>query len=98
MHDMKCLLTIGYTDILLPDHKDVGKIIDLLSKGVECRKVYPGNDRGLVITNELRIEFEMVRNDIHIDFAEDFIPTDPQPVSRQSKAKVRLQPHRKALP
>jgi len=33
---MKCVLRIGYIEILLPDDKGIGKIMETLSKGVEC--------------------------------------------------------------
>ena len=41
---MRCVLRIGYESFLLPDHKGVDKIIDMLSKGVKCRTWYGHGD------------------------------------------------------
>jgi hypothetical protein len=34
---MKCVLRIGYVEILLPDHKGVEKVVETLSRGMLCR-------------------------------------------------------------
>jgi hypothetical protein len=60
---MKCILKIGYTNILLADHKGIEKIVDMLSKGMECRKDYENStyrNESIIVEREIEIGFELL--------------------------------------
>lgn len=68
---MKCILTIGYTDILLPDHKGVEKIIDMLSKGAVCNRRYRGSTEAVEIREELEVEFRLLPPSTEFTFSSE---------------------------
>ena len=71
--DMKCILRIGYTDILLPDHKGVEKLVEMLSKGMKCSKQYRNDchTRVIRIEEEVDISFELLPTSTQFEVAEE---------------------------
>lgn len=85
---MKCILRINYTDILLPDHKDAGKILDILGKGALCDRYGGSNYDTITISGELEVELKMLKPSTRIEFspemeekAESFVEKPKRPAS-----------------
>lgn len=58
---MKCLLRIGYSEeILLPDHKEAAKLLDILSKGMLVERDYGLHRETVTIRGELEIQLHML--------------------------------------
>jgi hypothetical protein len=66
---MKCMLRIGYMEILLPDDKNIGKIIETLSKGVECR--YSSYEKRLEIQDEIEVSVKILPASTKIEVSEE---------------------------
>ena len=68
---MKCVLRIGFSSFLLPDHKGVEKIIDMLSKGMEC-DTYFGRGDEVTVRGPVEIGVSLVPDSTKIKATPEF--------------------------
>lgn len=97
---MKCILRIGYTDILLPDHKGVEKIIDMLSKGMKCSSRYQdGNYPAKVVRveEEVELRFELLPPSTQFEVAPE-LQEKAEKIARIIKPKKVAGSQRTLLP
>lgn len=94
---MKCILTIGYTKILLPDHKGVEKIIDMLSKGIVCEKDYCSDYRKPVflLKEEVDLGFEILPSTAQFKASEEF--EEKMKEKAPGKKSTKQLPHLKLI-
>ena len=69
---MKCVLRIGYQSFLLPDHKGVEKIIDMLSKGVMCRTWFGRGDELELDEGEIEVGMSLVPESTKFKASKEF--------------------------
>lgn len=89
---MKCILRIGFYDILLPDHKGIEKVVDMLSKGAECRRDYGRNREIVTITGEVGVEVQVLPASVKVEFSPEMegmaekIVKPPKGIANRQKA------------
>jgi|GEM_PF-6092220 len=86
---MRCVLRIGYDSFLLPDHKGVDKIIDLLSKGARCRTWFGHGDE-IELEGTIELGMSLVPDKVKLKASKSYeeevgeaIPSGPRPRTKQ---------------
>jgi hypothetical protein len=87
---MKCVITIGYTQILLPDDKNIGKIIETLSKGVECS--YHPWDKTCEIRDEIEVSVKILPPSTKISVQEEMMEKMEEVFASTRKPGTRSTP------
>jgi hypothetical protein len=87
---MKCVIKIGYTEILLPDHKNVAKIIETLSQGVLVRRDYT-EDNTWQIEEELEVGVKMLNSKAKFKASEELQEKIDEMFAEKGSKKTRPQ-------
>lgn len=87
---MKCVLRIGYMEILLPDDKGVGKLIETLSKGVECS--YRSYEKTCEIRDEIEVSVKILPASTRIEVREEMLERMEETFRMKAKPGAKLTP------